>query len=81
MMTEGGDPEKIALEKKLLQVSDTGAIKEIVLKIIANNPNAVAEYKAGKITSVQFLIGQAMKETRGAANPKMLQEIFSECLK
>jgi len=81
MMNEGGDPEKIAEEKKLLQVSDTGAIKEIALKIIENNPVAVAEYKAGKVTSIQFLIGQAMKETKGAANPKMLQEIFVECLK
>ena len=81
MMSEGGDPEKIAEEKKLLQVSDTGAIKEIVQKIIANNPNAVAEFKAGKSASMQFLIGQAMKETRGAANPKMLQEMFAESLK
>ncbi|MEI6478835.1 MAG: Asp-tRNA(Asn)/Glu-tRNA(Gln) amidotransferase subunit GatB [bacterium] len=81
MMNEGGDPEKIAEEKKLIQVSDTGAIKEIVLKIISNNPNVVSEYKAGKASSLQFLIGQAMKETKGAANPKMLQEIFSENLK
>ncbi len=81
LAAEGGDPQKIAEEKKLLQVSDEAAIKEIVQKIISANPKVVEEFKAGKTSSVQFLVGQAMKETKGSANPQMLQKLFSEALK
>ncbi len=74
------DPEEIIKEKGWLQISDEGAIKEVVDKIIANNPQSVADYKAGKDRALGFLVGQAMKETKGKANPQMLNKMFLEIL-
>ena len=65
------DPEEIIKEKGWIQISDEGAIKEVVTKILENNPQSVADYKAGKDRALGFLVGQAMKETKGKANPKM----------
>ena len=70
------NPEEIVKEKGWIQISDEGAIKEIVLKILENNPQSIADYKAGKDRALGFLVGQAMKETRGKANPQMLNKLF-----
>ena len=75
------DPEEIIKEKGWIQISDEGAIKEVVLKVLEANPQSVADYKGGKDKALGFLVGQAMKETRGKANPKMLNEMFLEELK
>ena len=71
-------PSKIIEEKGWVQISDEGAIKEVVLKIIEANPQSVADFKAGKDKAVGFLVGQAMKETKGKANPQMLNKMFIE---
>ena len=75
------DPEVIIKEKGWIQISDEGAIKEVVLKILEANSQSVLDYKAGKDKALGFLVGQAMKETKGKANPKMLNEMFLEELK
>lgn len=75
------DPEEIIKEKGWIQISDEGAIKEVVQKIIEANPQSVADFKAGKDKVVGFLVGQAMKETKGKANPQMLNKMFIEELK
>ena len=75
------DPEDIIDEKGWVQISDEGAIKEVVLKVLENNPKSVEDYKAGKEKALGFLVGQAMKETRGKANPQMLNQMFKEELK
>lgn len=72
------DPEDIIKEKGWIQISDEGAIKEIVLKILENNPQSIADYKGGKDKALGFLVGQAMKETKGKANPQMLNKMFLE---
>ena len=72
------EPEEIIKEKGWIQISDEGAIKEVVLKVLAANPQSVADYKAGKEKALGFLVGQAMKETKGKANPKMLNEMFKK---
>ncbi len=72
------DPEDIIKEKGWIQISDEGAIKEVVAKILENNPQSVADYKAGKDRALGFLVGQAMKETKGKANPQMLNKMFLE---
>jgi aspartyl-tRNA(Asn)/glutamyl-tRNA(Gln) amidotransferase subunit B len=77
---EHGDPEKIAEEKGLLQKNDEGELKKIIEKIIQDNPKVVADYKAGKEASLQFLIGQAMKATKGSANPEILKTLFKSTL-
>lgn len=69
-------PKSIVEEKGWIQISDEGAIKEVVSKILEANPQSVADYKAGKDRALGFLVGQAMKETHGKANPKMLNEMF-----
>ncbi len=75
------NPEDIIKEKGWIQISDEGAIKEVVMKILENNPQSVADYKAGKDRALGFLVGQAMKETKGKANPQMLNKMFLEELK
>ena len=69
---------KIIEEKGWIQISDEGAIKEVVLKVLENNSQSVADYKAGKDKALGFLVGQAMKETKGKANPQMLNKMFVE---
>ncbi len=80
LVKEGGDPEKVALEKGLIQKNDEGELLKIVEKIVVDNPNAYAEFKSGKIASLQFFIGQGMKATKGSANPELLKKVFLEVL-
>ena len=72
------DPEQIIKEKDWIQISDEGAIKKVVLKILEANPQSIADYKGGKDKALGFLVGQAMKETKGQANPQMLNKMFLE---
>ena len=69
---------EIVKEKGWIQISDEGEIKEIVEQIIKDNPQSVSDYKAGKDRALGFLVGQAMKETKGQANPQMLNKLFLE---
>lgn len=71
-------PSKIIEEKGWIQISDEGAIKEVVLKILEENPQSVQDYKGGKDRAIGFLVGQAMKQTKGKANPQMLNKMFIE---
>ena len=64
-----------------MQNSDPEVLKKIVEGIISNNQKAVDEYRAGKESSIQFLIGQGMKETKGSANPEVLKDLFLDLLK
>ena len=72
------DPEEIIKEKGWIQISDEGAIKEVVLKVLEENPQSISDYKAGKDKALGFLVGQAMKQTKGQANPQMLNKMFIE---
>jgi aspartyl-tRNA(Asn)/glutamyl-tRNA(Gln) amidotransferase subunit B len=74
-------PMKIAQEKGLLQTSDEGAIKTIIQKIISENPEVVASYKAGKENAIMSLVGKVIKESKGSANPQMVIEILKNLLK
>ena len=76
MFNIGKMAEEIVKEKGLIQISDEGAIKEIVLKVVENNPKSVEDYHNGKDKAIGFLVGQIMKETKGKANPKIVNEIL-----
>lgn len=76
MFQTGKDPETIIEEKDLHQVDDSASLETTVDKIIATNTSVVGDYKNGKTNAMQYLIGQAMKEMKGKANPAKLQEIF-----
>ena len=71
-------PSKIIEKNGWIQISDEGAIKEVVKKVLQENPQSIADYKAGKDRALGFLVGQAMKETKGKANPGMLNKMFLE---
>lgn len=77
----GQAPEEIVREKGLSQISDEEALAEIILKILAENPKAVADFKAGKEAVVGFLQGQVMKATQGKADPKRTKELLLRKLK
>lgn len=77
---KGGDPKEIAEKNGLIQKSDEGEIKSVVEGIIAANESVVLEYKSGKESSLQFLVGQGMKETKGSANPQILKKILIEVM-
>ncbi len=73
-------PRALAEQHGLIQKSDLGAITPIIEKVIADNPTVVADYKAGKAVSLQFLIGQSMKATKGSANPEIVKKLLLEKL-
>lgn len=80
MFNTGKDPEVIVKEKGLVQISDEGQISTIVDQVIANNPKSVQDFKAGKEKAIGFLVGQVMKETRGQANPGVVNKLLKEKL-
>jgi aspartyl-tRNA(Asn)/glutamyl-tRNA(Gln) amidotransferase subunit B len=81
MRDQGGDPRAIAKKKGVLQVHDTEALRQAVLGVIEAHASVVADYKAGKEAALQFLVGQAMKVTKGSGNPALLHDLFVEELK
>ncbi|WP_282939834.1 Asp-tRNA(Asn)/Glu-tRNA(Gln) amidotransferase subunit GatB [Paenibacillus sp. RC67] len=80
MIETGKAPQTIVEEQGLVQISDEGAIKSVVEQVVANNPQSVADFKAGKDKAVGFLVGQVMKETKGKANPGLVNKLIVECL-
>jgi len=72
----GTDADQIIHDRGLKQISDTGEIEKIVDAIVAANPAQVAEYRAGKEKAFNFFVGQAMKATKGKANPNQVNEIL-----
>jgi len=78
MMESGKDPETVVKEKNLIQVSDTGELRGIVQEIIAANPSQAEDYKGGKTKLMGYFVGQLMQKTKGKANPKIANELFSE---
>ncbi len=76
----GGDPEELAKSKNLLQVSSAADLEPVVDKVLADNPAAVGEFKAGKTSAVQFLVGQSMKALKGAGDPVVLRQLIEKKL-
>lgn len=81
MISTGKLPEQIVAEKNLVQISDISEIESAVEKIINANPDDVQQFLAGKEKVLGFLVGQVMKETRGKANPKIVNDILLNKLK
>jgi aspartyl-tRNA(Asn)/glutamyl-tRNA(Gln) amidotransferase subunit B len=81
MFLSGKDPSQIIESKNLKQVSNEEELEIAVEKVIKNNPQAIEDYKKGKETALQFLIGQAMRETKGKANPWILAKLIKKLIK
>lgn len=77
----GTSPTKIIQEKGLVQISDESAIVKIVDDVIARSPKELADFRAGKEKLLGFFVGQVMKETKGQANPKLLNTLLLKRLK
>ena len=80
IFTDDVDPEKYVEEKGLKMVNDEGALKETIDKVIASNPQAVADYKGGKEKALGALMGQTMRAMKGKANPGIVTQMLKEML-
>jgi len=80
MYRNGGDPTDIMRSMGLEQMDNRKELEKIVKIIISKNPNQAKSYRTGKTNLIQFFIGQVMAETRGRANPKIVQEILEKLL-
>ncbi|MDI3256931.1 MAG: Asp-tRNA(Asn)/Glu-tRNA(Gln) amidotransferase subunit GatB [Kyrpidia sp.] len=80
MFASGKDPEAVIEEKGLVQISDEGALGALVDKVIEANPKSVADYRGGKEKALGALVGQVMKETKGKANPQVVNKLLRERL-
>lgn len=80
MLETGKDPSVIVEEQGLKQVTDTGAISQLVDEILAANADKVAEYKSGKEKLFGFFVGQAMKQSGGKVNPALLNDLLKQKL-
>ena len=80
MWTSSDAPEKIVEDKGLVQITDTKTIEAIVDAVIAANPKPVADYKSGNKKAVGALVGQVMKQSKGKANPQLVNQLLAEKL-
>jgi aspartyl-tRNA(Asn)/glutamyl-tRNA(Gln) amidotransferase subunit B len=80
MVETGKTPKLIIEEKRLAQMTDTGAIEDEVRKVIETNPSQVEQYKGGKESLIGYFVGQVMKATKGQANPKVVNETLRRLL-
>ncbi len=80
MWNSGSQPDAIVAAKGLQQISDTVVLDGIIAQVIADNPNPVAQFRAGKEKVIGFLVGQVMRHSRGKANPKLAERLLRETL-
>ncbi len=80
LMEKGGSVKKMVEDQGLSVISDEGALKNIVIKILENNKDSVEKYKSGKLQLFGFFVGQVMKETKGRANPETVNKLLKEAL-
>ncbi len=80
MYSKGEDPDTIIKREGLKQVSDSGELEALIEKTLSENPQPVADYKAGKQNAIGFLVGQVMKASKGQANPQMVNELVRKKL-
>lgn len=78
MMATRKDPDEIVKEKGLVQVADESELAAIARQVIEANPKVVEDWKSGKASAAQFLVGQMMKATRGRANPQLANKLIAE---
>ena len=80
LVQSGGSPREIAEREGFIQQSDTTALTSMVVRVLEQHPAVADEYRAGKEQVLQFLVGQVMRESRGAANPAIVRQLLTEHL-
>jgi aspartyl-tRNA(Asn)/glutamyl-tRNA(Gln) amidotransferase subunit B len=76
----GEDPANAVRRLGLIQISDEAALEAVISSVIAANPRQLAEFRSGKEKLFGYFVGQIMKETKGQANPKLLNELLRKKL-
>ena len=76
LLLEDKDPEIIVKEKGLVQITDNSEIEKLVEQVLEENQQSVEDYKAGKSNALKYLVGQAMRLSKGKANPQMINELI-----
>lgn len=80
MWMSGKEAETVIREQGLEQISDSGELEALVQSIVLKNPQSVEDFKSGKKKAIGFLVGQVMKETKGRANPQVVNELLQKAL-
>ena len=80
LVKDGGDPREIAQRAGFIQQNNKEELMLVVQNIITQNPEIVEAYKGGKLSAIQFLVGQGMKATNGSANPETLKELILKAI-
>jgi aspartyl-tRNA(Asn)/glutamyl-tRNA(Gln) amidotransferase subunit B len=80
MFATGKQPSAIIKEKGLVQISDSNQLESVIRQVIAAHPQQASDYKAGKVKLLGFFVGQVMKETKGQANPAVLNDLVKKML-
>jgi len=81
MFKTGADPSHIIQEKGLSLITDEKKVEKVIQKVVAENQKAVSDFKKGKGTALQFLIGQVMAKTKGKAHPEIVKNLLTKILK
>jgi aspartyl-tRNA(Asn)/glutamyl-tRNA(Gln) amidotransferase subunit B len=79
-VAQGADPQKLAQERNLIQLSDTSELEKIVADVVAANQQAADDVRAGEMKAIGFLVGQVMKASKGQANPSLAQKLLRKQL-
>ena len=77
-IANGTDPKKYVEDQGMVQLSDTSVLEPMVKEVVDNNPQSVEDFKDGKDRAIGFLVGQIMKQTRGKANPKVINQLLND---
>jgi aspartyl-tRNA(Asn)/glutamyl-tRNA(Gln) amidotransferase subunit B len=80
MFATGSAPAQIVKAKGLAQISDSAQLQAIIAQVIRDNPKPVADYLAGKVTVIKFLVGQVMRATQGKAHPQLVGDFMEQAL-
>lgn len=78
IVSQNADPKKLAADRNVLQVSDTGELVLVVKQVLADNPKAAQDVQSGEMKAIGFLVGQVMKVSGGRANPGVVQGIIKQ---
>ena len=80
MLASGKDPRAIVEAAGMTQISDEDELRAVVARVVEANPQSVEDFRAGKQKAVGFLVGQVMKETKGRANPGLVNDLIQQAM-
>ncbi len=79
-ITEGKEPKQFVHENGMVQLSDPKELQPIIDQILSDNPQSIEDFHNGKDRAIGFLVGQIMKQTRGKANPQVVNKLLMQSI-